>query len=113
MNPHLASYRVCQPDRTGHCNWRPISTRWARLVPSYILVIMTLAPAPASPEPAGSAVHGVGTCDTGGGIRTVQVTGLFDLSPSLVPSREVHEEPAAGTSPVSKGPTGTGAAPAS
>src|SRR6266704_2097214 len=74
---------------------------------------MTLAPAPASPEPAGSAVHGVGTCDTGGGIRTVQVTGLFDLSPSLVPSREVHEEPAAGTSPVSKGPTGTGAAPAS
>jgi hypothetical protein len=77
---------------------------------------MTLAPAPTPPEPAGSAVRGgrgVGTCDTGGVVRTVQVTGLFDLSPSSVPSREVHEKSTAGTSQVSKGPAGTGAAPAS
>src|ERR1039457_4365975 len=32
--------------------------------------------------PGGSAVRGTGPCDTGGGVRTAQVTGLFDLSPS-------------------------------
>jgi len=51
-------------------------------------------------------------CDTGYAIRTAQVTGLFDLSPSSVPSREVRERSTAGTSQVSKRPAETGAATA-
>ena len=45
------------------------------------------------------------------GLRSSQV--LFDRSPTSGPSREVHERSTAGTSQVSKKPTGTGAAPAS
>jgi len=64
----------------------------------------------ALPEPAGSACLEKAPCDTGYAIRTAQVTGLFDLSPSSVPSREVHERSTAGTSQVSKRPAETGAA---
>jgi hypothetical protein len=92
MNPS-GSCRVCKPNRTGHWNWRahqhPLGPVGALVDPGD----HDFVPAPTPLEPAGSAVRGVGTCDTGGGVRTVQVTGLFDLSPSSVPSRQVHESP--------------------
>ncbi len=38
INPHLVSCRVCQPDLAGHDGWRAITTHWAWLVPSQVLV---------------------------------------------------------------------------
>jgi hypothetical protein len=51
-------------------------------------------------------------CDTGYLIGTAQVTGLLDLSPSSVPSCDVHERSTAGTSQVRKRSAETGAATA-
>src|ERR1700691_1203746 len=62
------------------------------------------------PEPASSAAPGVGPCDTGHVIRTAQATGLFDLSPSPAPSREIPERSTAGTLQVSKRPADTATA---
>jgi hypothetical protein len=73
---------------------------WAWLLPSQ------------APGDHGCALSCQAPCDTGYVIRTAQVTGLFDLSPSSVPSREVHERSTAGTSPVSKRSAETGAATA-
>ncbi len=47
---------------------------------------------------------GAGLCGTSCVIRTAQVTGPFDPLPSSVPSREVHDRSAAGTSQVSQRP---------
>ena len=51
--------------------------------------------------------------DTGCFIRTAQVTGPFDRSPLLAPSREVYERSTAGTFQVSRRSAETDAAPAS
>ena len=49
-------------------------------------------PAPRLNRPVQRGVE-FGPGDTGGIIRTAQVTGFFDLSPSSLPGREVHEGP--------------------
>jgi hypothetical protein len=49
-------------------------------------------PAPRLNRPVQRCVE-FGPGDTGSVIRTAQVTGLFDLSPSSLPCRQVHEGP--------------------
>jgi len=58
-------------------------------------------------EPAGSAGRGAGLCGASCVSRTAQVMGLFDLSPSSGPFREIPERSTAGQQEAD----GTGAAP--
>src|ERR1039457_6158276 len=109
--PPIWSRVAYQPDLTGHCGGGAMTTRWVWLVPSYILVTLALrSRASAPPEPAvqrcAELAHLTGI------VRTAQVTGPFDLSPSSVPSREVREWSTAGTSQVSERSAETGAAAA-
>ena len=65
----------------------------------------------AGPRSAAECRSPAGTGLTLAQLSGAQVTGLFDLSPSSVPSREVHDRSTAGTWQVSQRSAETGAAP--
>ena len=73
---------LCQPDLAGHCSWRTVT---------HALVGALVDPGDHGSSSTVPAQFGPG--DTGGVIRAAQVAGLFDLSPSSPPCRQVHEGP--------------------
>src|SRR5260370_9489943 len=77
--PIWSPCRICQPDLAGQCSWlgyhHALDLVGALVDPGDHGSVLR---ASAQPEPAGSAVREAGPCDTGGVIRTAQVTGLLD-----------------------------------
>jgi len=91
INPHLGLVSRVSPRSGRHCS-RPGGRPGV-----HGSVLRRQRPA----EPAGSAGRGAGLCGASCVSRTAQVMGLFDLSPSSGPFREVPEGPPQ----VSKRPT--------
>ena len=102
--------RACQRDAARRCNWRVITMRWAWLLlrRSGWSRLCASAAAPCLSRPV-RAVPWSTPLHTDYATRTAQVMGLFDLSPSSAPSREVHERSTAGTSRVNERSADTGA----